>query len=382
MRKLIFLVLAITLCLACISAATAEEMLYSIQQLPSTTTLEWLQTYEAYGRTIEVDVDISIPNVNAAPVITVQAAPPIGEPMYSKLEAWYTQAEKDDKTNHYSFRSTAFNTVITHATPPAWGKTRSSEFIAGEMGQNQVDLCEFDLNVAYADNNSLTVAEAVSIAQQHVAEFFPNEILHMRTVYLSGRTFWKKSNESIRDKGSYNLRFSQVFHGIPFMASSHEAFTLFSVGEENDWLSFRGLMNASIYDADAWSINCCFYQETGVLYEDIPLLPFDAVKDKVEALILKGYVRWIDDVSLGYAQFDSDNPDEQILVPCWIVWCEYHPDGAKSNRTSGTNSSSSLMYDGNNEYYRPLIINAQTGEMIDPENKTEGRCMCPTILTR
>lgn len=382
MRKMLILVLAIMLCSMCIPAAMAETTLYPIQQLPAATSSQWQQTYEAYGRTIEVDVDVCIPDVEAAPVITVQAALPIEEPLYSELKAWYTQAKKDDKVNQYAFRSTDFNTAITHATPPAWGETRDSEFVAGAMGQNQFDLYEFDLNAAYADNNTLTIAEAISIAQQRMAEFYPNETLHLRTAYVSGRTFWKRNNESIRDMGSYNLKFTQVFHGIPFVASVHNAFSLFAVGNEDVWLESRGMMNASVYDADAWSFNCCLYQETGVLYEDIPLLPFDAVKVKVEALIGSGHVRWIDDVSLGYVQFDTNDPDEQILVPCWVVWCEYHPEGARSERTGGENSSASLMYDGNNDYYRPLIVNAQTGEMIDPENETEGRCMCPTILNR
>lgn len=381
MKKLLALVLVVMLCMMGISVAMADTPLYSIQQLPAVTSPQWQQTYEAYGRTIEVNADVNIPDVATVPIITVQAASPVAEPLYSELKAWYTQAKKDDKVNQYTFRSTNFNTAVTHATPPAWGDTRDSEFVAGAMGQNQFDLYEFDLNAAYADNNALTVAEAISIAQQQVAELYPNEAFHLRNVYVSGRTFWKQNNKSIRDTGSYNLKFTQVFHDIPFMASVHQAFSLFAVGNEDVWIEPRGVMNASVYNEDAWSFNCCLYQEMGVLHEDVPLLPFDAVKDKVEAMILSGHVRWIDNVSLGYVQFDTSDPNEQVLVPCWVVWCEYHPEGARSERTGGENSSTSLMYDGNNDYYRPLIINAQTGEMIDPENDTEGRCLCPTILT-
>lgn len=382
MRRMLILLLAFMLCLTCVPVSMADTTLFAIQQLPRVTSPHWRQTYEAYGRTIEVDVDVCIPDVDAAPVISVKAAPPIAEPLFSEMKARYKQAQKDDKVNQYSFRSTNFNTAVTHAEPPSWGKTRDSEFVAGAMGQNQFDLYEFDLNTAYADNNTLTVAEAVRIAKTRVTELYPNETLDLRNVYISGRTFWKKNNKSIRDTGSYNMKFTQVFHNIPFMTSVHNAFSVFAVGNEDVWLEFRGAIHASVYDADAWSFNCCLYQETDVLYEDIPLLPFDAVKDQVEDLILSGHVRWIDDVSLGYVQFDTDNPNGQILVPCWVVWCEYHSGGAQSERIGGVNSSTSLMYDSNNDYYRPLIINAQTGEMIDPENETEGRCQCPMIITR
>lgn len=381
MKKWLALMIAVVLCTLYTHMAMADTPLYSIQQLPTVTTSQWQQTYEVYGRTIEVDIDINIPNADAAPVIKVQAALPVAEPLYSKLKAWYTQAQKDDKVNKYAFRSTNYNTAVTHATPPAWGETSDSEFVAGEMGQNRFDLFEFDLNVAYADNNTLTVAEAISFAQRQVAALYPNESFHLRNIYISGRTFWKQSNKSIRSIGSYNLKFAQVFHGIPFEASVHQAFSQSAVGNEDAWLESRGTMHASIYNMDAWSFNCCLYQETSVLHENISLLPFDAVKNSVEDLILSGHVRWVDTVALGYVQFDTSDPNEQLLVPCWVVWCEYHPEGARSERISGENGSTSLMYDDNNDYYRPLIFNAQTGIMIDPENDIEGRCLCPTILT-
>lgn len=377
MKRMFCFIVSAMLCLAETPTGTAETQHYSIQQLPGETTAAWQQTYQAHGRIIDVNVTIDIPIADAAPVLTVTAAQPLAEPLYSELKAWCAQAKQDDKVNNYAFRSTNFSTAVTHATPPAWGDTRNSEFVAGVMGEDQFDLYRFDMNTAYADNNPLTVAGAISIAQQQAAALYPNEVFHLRNVYVSGRTFWKQNNISIRDTGSYNLKFTQIFHDIPFMASIHQAFSLFAVGNEDVWLESRGVMNASVYNADAWSINCCLYQETGVLHKDSSLLPFDAVKEQVEALILSGHVRWLDSVSLGYVQFDTSDPNEQVLFPCWVVWCEYHPGGAQSERTGGENSSATLMYDGNNDYYRPLIINAQTGEMIDPESEAEGRCLFP-----
>lgn len=64
------------------------------------------------------------------------------------------------------------------------------------------------------------------------------------------------------------------------MASVHQAFSLFAVGSEDVWLESRGVMKASVYNADAWSFICCLYQETGALHEDVPMLPFDAVKGR------------------------------------------------------------------------------------------------------
>lgn len=376
MKKLLLLLLLIG-CM--VQTAIAENILYAVCDLPSVTSSHWNAQYEAYGRTIQVNVPITIPAVDTAPVIAVRRMPALSEPVRSELAAWYAQAEKDDPINRYAFSSNDYSTRITHALPPAWGKDRSSQFIAGSMEQNLFDLYDFDMDKAYADNNTLTVAEAIAILTQQAASVFPDETLFFRTAYVDGQTFWKQTGEPIREQGGYSLCLSQTFHCIPLMASIHEAFTQFALGNEDIWLANRGILRSQVFSSDAWSVICTFYQESCILHEDIPLLPFDAVKSKIEMLILSGHIRWIDSVTLGYVQFDSAAPDEQVLIPCWVTWCEYHANGAVSERRSGINQNADLLYDGNSDVYQPIIINAQTGELIDPESTAEGRCLFPKI---
>ena len=103
MKKVSILMMVVMLCMMCVpGGAVAENKLYSITQLPAHTTPQWQQTYEVYGRTIDVDVDVEIPNVSSAPVITVRRTDPIAEPLNSELKAWYKQAEKEDRVNRYS----------------------------------------------------------------------------------------------------------------------------------------------------------------------------------------------------------------------------------------------------------------------------------------
>ena len=124
-------------------------------------------------------------------------------------------------------------------------------------------------------------------------------------------------------------------------------------------------------------LKCLFYEETGVVREDIPLLPFDDVKGKAEALIRAGYIRAVDRVSLGYVQYDTENPQEQLLLPSWVVWVEYQQDGPLAER-NGPFYTDGWLED--EPYYRPIILNAQTGEMIDPENAEYGQCLAPSII--
>jgi hypothetical protein len=140
----------------------------------------------------------------------------------------------------------------------------------------------------------------------------------------------------------------------------------------------HGLVRGSVYSEDSWNIVAHLYAETEQLCQDMPLVSFDAVKSQVEDLINKGYVRWINSVTLGYAQFKTGNMDDFALVPSWVVWCEYIPDGPLAEKEYGVNDSE-LTFDGNNGFYRPLIINAQTGKLYDPESTEPGRIICPDL---
>ena len=67
-------------------------------------------------------------------------------------------------------------------------------------------------------------------------------------------------------------------------------------------LQQRGIVYAAIYDQDSFSINSYCWKETSVLYDDVPLLSFDQVKPRLEKLIMRGNIRYVYHVGLGYVQ--------------------------------------------------------------------------------
>ena len=378
MRKLCCLLLAILFSTLCSTAATAEAQTFSIKELPGVTSPRWQQTYEAHGRTIDVDADIYIPSTDAAPVIKVQTASGIPEPEKSKLAKEYENADKKDRINSFYFESDDYSTYIQHAIPPLAGNTKKDMYNAATMWEKVQDLPRYDENQAYAYNNKLTVKQAAEVVVKNIQAFFPDTELWVDTVYIGGETYYRKNNKHISDLGYYDLNMTQCFRGIPFITEIRNAY----LDRRKDELNFesfdKGTVAARVYSDSAWLFNACLYQESGTVCEDIPLLPFDAVKEKIEALILSGHIRWINSVSLGYVQYATMNPKEQVLLPSWVVWTEYHPDGPESESSYGVNDSG-LFFLGDNPYYMPIIINAQTGEMIDPKNKTKDRCMCPDL---
>lgn len=374
-----YLLWIMLVCLLPLGGAGAEVQRYAIRDLPAVTSPRWEQTYTAYGRTIQVSEEIQIPRVDSAPVLTVRAAPPVADTITQKLTAFCEKSMQEDRVHSYSFASTAYVTAYDHATPPMWGKTRQDDaYNQAEMGWDAHLLADYQLGAAYADNNPLLLGEAADIAQAQIAALFPGDALYLMNAAVFDRTFYKATGKPISEKGYYHLEFHQVFHGIPYMGSVHSAFSVKAVGSEDYWLEKRGCASADVFDSDAFLLACWFYQETGVLHADIPLLPFDSVKGKVEALIYAGYVRTVDRVALGYVQFDTENRQEQLLLPAWVVWCEYQQDGPHAER-SGPFYTDGWLED--EPYYRPIIINAQSGEIIDPENNAYGRCMAPEIET-
>ena len=63
------------LCLMMIVPTLASADMVSISELRQQVEAigHWTQTYEAHGRTIEVDVPIIVPEVEAMPIVTVEA---------------------------------------------------------------------------------------------------------------------------------------------------------------------------------------------------------------------------------------------------------------------------------------------------------------------
>ena len=378
MRRIICLLTAAAAGILCIQAAQAETGAVPVRQLPEAVSPEWKQTYEAYGRTIDVDLDIFVPEADTVPVLKVRKAEPVGEPLNSELAEAYAKADRADKDHYYSYETGNYTTIrLDHKFPILYGTSKKKDGNPAVTSEDR-DLAEYDADSAYADNNPLTVREAADIIRTHLKEVFPDVEIRLDTVMLYGKTYWRKSGKPVYDRGGYSLTFRQCFRGIPSMACINDTYT------DRSHTNLRGSWNTSesgrvfgaVYDEESWFIAGRFYRETGTVLEDVPVIPFGSVKSRVEALIESGHIRRIYSVSLGYVLFDTRDPEEYLLAPCWVAWCEYHPDGPLSEKTYGINDSE-LMFDGNNAYYRALVFDAQTGEMFDVEDRASERFLYP-----
>lgn len=375
--KRVLMIVTVLMATWLIQSVQAEGHMYSIEELNRMGQSEWKETYQANGRTVEVDCTVDIPDVSSFPVLTVQAMPPVEEPLYSALLQRYA-APKGTKLD-YEFRSNDYQTVLSYADPGGWDEKAGE--IPGKVTERWHSLLKYDLNGAYADNNDLSLRDAFSIAQSCLEEAFPGIELKLMDVALHDRLQNKRSSQYLREKGCYYLYCTQKLHGIPFLAPIAAAFVHYGSMPHNLYaLQQRGIVYAAIYDQDSFSINSYCWKEASVLYDDVPLLSFDQVKPQLEALIMSGNIRYVYHVGLGYVQYcANENGDAPYtLAPAYVAWCEYCND-AESEPLASKDEGADIFL-GNPQNFQPIIINAQTGAVHDNQSTDYSLAVAPMII--
>lgn len=367
LRRIALLVITFAVCISYCFCALAGERTYNIQELPAVTRSVWQETYQAYGRVIHVHVAIDLPDAEAAPVLQVRKMPPLSETQFDALRPLYTAPEGSGL--FYDFRSSVGTTVAVRANPYGWNEAAGE--VPGKVTQRIHALLDYDVRQAYADANSLTVQEAFDILSQRVQQLYPEEQLWLRELALYDRLHRADSGESIREKGYYRMTCTQMFHGLPILASVHSAYR-YGRSNRDYALGQMGLVYGDVLDEEAYSLDCRLWQEQAVLAEDVPLVSFEDVLPQIEHMILSGNIRYVYRVGLGYVQYDGaeTGQEDYLLAPAWVVWCAWLPE-ARDELTDAWLEGDSLFQE--NHVYLPIVINAVTGEVTDPFDTDEER---------
>lgn len=128
---------------------------------------------------------------------------------------------------------------------------------------------------------------------------------------------------------------------------------------------------------DSYGFAAHLLAEKEIIADDIPLQSFEAAKPDIIALIEEGYIRNIYGIQFGFVAYPDKQHDlkNYVLFPSWVIECEYYdsPDLV-------TESVEVPNY-SNSQHYRRLVVNAQTGRMLDPRSKGPNRSDSPKIIT-
>ena len=409
MRKITFL-----FCVLMImpTLALASDDMVSISELRQQAEAmgRWTKTYEAHGRTIEVDVPIIVPEVNEFPVFLV-------EPYYAVYEQCLTR----DGTMLEKIGEDGWCSVYAESN------LLSEEGIIGKarvLDLDDFEQVDFDANYSsprdehnlntkytseffypyeieqadtYAEDNPASLEDAVTNLEKIIGYFYPEEpAVMVDRVELRSRLHKVKGiddynlGDYVEDypSGTYNLSIREKMDGIPIYVDVGDRLSLDLASDKgkkgvNDFWrknvklwrvrdNYFEFMNRSRFELDA-----VWLKRVNKIEEDVPLQNVDVIINNLEKEIEKGKIRKIYALKLGYCVYFSDEGENiYTIYPVWMCECDY-TESAKEE----LKKFEQVQDDRKQYYYKQLVINAQTGQIEPYLIKKQEPAYCPRVIT-
>lgn len=345
------------------SCASANEAFVNILELREQIPESWNESYDAYDRTIEINVDIIMPSATTVPVIQIQPCEAIEVDHFANMEI------QDNNAGKFL--------VINHPNPLESPSKRIG------VDNTIVALSSLSDNKDYAEENSLLYGEAKEIFADKLEEYgyghleFDIDMPHdMRWTpgygLVVGRLVDSSNGNAYGEKGYYWLAAMQKLHDIPIWTDIRWTFKKI----RNEAMPDLGRADIALDSIDGgYSLCVKAVEEVETLAVDVPLCPFDRVIETFEEEIYSGRIRDADQLVFAYVYF-RDSSKELVCFPCWILRCQYVNDPKKEPATIGEGLA---WQDTSNSI--SLVVNAQTGELIDPYATNKERDRLPDFIS-
>ena len=272
------------------TAASAEERL-SIRELREQAPAHWTQTYETKWRTITIDAEVNIPQVDKVPVVQIEGG--AVEPTFTAEEIGWD-----------SFRFDGAYQLVVRRDYPSYPKKlngvrlgtsyAAGNWYSGFAPENQyvpldditfgeiTDRVKAAISALGYDPDDYLIDDPVRLWAQHVGEY-------------------GKKNDVL--PGYIFIDFLTRVEGIPVMSHVQESVrgdTGAALGDSEFWLDVHSGVTYHGYLGDLSSIRLHPMKVYQTLAEDIPLLSFDAIIADIEDEINAGHIRKIYEIEFGY----------------------------------------------------------------------------------
>lgn len=361
-------------------AASAASPNLTISQVREEAAAGWHETFEGPHGPVVVDMDITVPEVEKAPVVDVLY---IMHERPELMELWPDRVKEESRNDGIIFYH-YIETAGQHnpALPP--------DLDANNVGQDTYTLYadQTDWNVPLAEDNTLTLNEAIAIVQESLVPYniddlefeweHPRELLRSR--YRKGST--SKGifdGEPLTNEGYLEFFVHQMFAGIPHIKDNVFTFDNASIKQPELYTGDFHLWCHVASESSYW-VSGSIGVEVNRPYDDIPLCSLDKVKAAITPLIEKGNIGEVLGLELGYVSYRTGMEPMIPLrnVPTWVLSCRYYPDG----KAYTMDYDLSKVHVNGTTQFRYLLVNAQTGELIDPASDAADRTMAPSIIGR
>ena len=383
MKKILFalcvLMIVPTLALASGDMVSVSELCQQVEAMG-----RWTKTYEAHGRTIEVDIPIYIPNEKELAVYDCSA-----------YTDYIKNPNNEDKTNVYAYNENLKELVkeesndksenaiievydngtelrIMFNSPEELLEHNTRDYIKIKESGYYPDKVNAD--VIYAENSDLSLMEAEKYLEEIVRFFIRDGYDGIDIDYIKiagrGRKTRSYTDEELGEcadyypKGTYFFNYYQKLHHIPIMMT---IIATLNNKQENgvygDLFGFWGTTGGicQIMDRNSFWLTIKWMKIEKEHEETVRLLPIDQIINTVEKEIKAGHVRNVYALKLGYIIYLNDrSPETYTLYPMWVLDCNYVEN---KNKEIKVNPYSDDIRDCFS--FERICINPETAEMMD-----------------
>lgn len=354
----------------------------------------WQQTIvDIYGREIAVDLRPIMPDVEAVPILRAVKPACTADGMYSLYDPSQIQTTEED-----------FGTILNYADSETGDRLEVRLFSIGDRAvcvdyensktkieSNPSKLESFNGGTycsnqvergrAYLDGYEMTVQDCLDTASEALNALFPvcpfDLDLMWATVVPNSRP-------------CYVCKLRQSMRGIPVLMGASDPVR--GLGDEKipfkkpdswkgeeffRWGDFATPMwDIFAYVDGGYFFYCVPLAESGVVCEDVPLCGMEGVLRSVAERIRAGHIRNVYALRFGYCCYRGED-DGIVLYPVWEVECDYYYDPKEATKDYKELEDAPIT---GGLRYRTMIVNAQTGEFMDPFELKDKILDCPEII--
>lgn len=388
------------ICIACFmvgmtACSLAAEQYYSISDLREMTPEHWKVTVP--GNKEQMIVPVFLPEVEYLPVLQAEWAEVTEEEFKSLLTDELVVRCDDYGFSNYinDMTDPDGERIVEMYVSRAWSDlpiATLSEKATVSIGQ------EATTSNVYAKNQKMSLEDAIEWSKkvyELVYEKYDGGVF-IDTLQVLSPYYYAGTNKDYpfgdwTGMGCYTIAGCQTLRGVPIFDSIIYGCEATKISNLVNALSRRATADVwKLSSDDSYVILGKPWKETAVVKEDIPLCSLDKIKAILEKEIDSGKMKEIYSIKLGYVIFaDSEQTyksgkkpwkDEQfLLVPTWVVECNYTEDPNKSRSYPNRESADAFGYQSD-WLYEKWMFNAQTGERYYSSSKSDSWCYAPSII--
>ena len=409
MRKITFLfcVLMIvpTLALASGDMMSISELRYQVEAMG-----RWTKTYEAHGRTIEVDVPIIVPEVDEFPIFSVEPYYAVYEQRLTRDGTMLEKIGEDGGCSVYAESNLFSEDGITGKVEALdlddfkcarfyanYFSPRDDENINTKYTSEFFYPYQVCASNTYAEDNLMSLEDAEESLEKVIGYFYPEESsVLLERIELCSRLHKVKGIDDYElgdyvenyPSGTYNLSIRQMMDGIPIYTDIGSRLSLDLASDKGKkgvnsfWRKNVKIMRVrkntfEFMNKSRFELNTVWLKRINKIEEDVPLQNVDIIINNLEKEIERGKIRRIYALKLGYCVYFSDEGENiYTIYPIWMCECDYTESAKEELKKSEQIQDNREQY-----YYKQLVMNAQTGEIEPNLIKKQESAYCPRVIT-